>query len=494
MQMASLIAGYSLGEGDVLRRAMGKKDHTEMGRQREKFRTGAIAKGIDEAVAMQIFDKVEKFASYGFNKSHAAAYAYLSYVTAYLKAHYPVHWMAALLTSDRDDLSKVTKMLSECQAMGIATLSPDINESAKTFTPTPKGIRFAMTAIKGVGEGVVDVIVATRKADGPFKSLYDFVKRIDTQKVGKKTIETLIEAGAFDFTHWSRAQLLAGLEPIFARAQKEQRESSRGEMNLFSLLEDDEPAKPDPIEVPRVHILRREKELLGFYLTGHPLENYEALMQRLSCVPLLKLHELALPLVIRSAFVIEEVTIKLGSKNNRKFAILKIGDSQTRLELPIWSELYEEKSHLLQENQLIYAVLEAENSGEGIKLQCHWLADLTQIDEEVVRQCDLAYDKSRMQAKFPRSKTSKPTAPAQPTGTLHLTVDADKMRHSHILKLKDFFRTFPGKTRIQISFIAKEKPIGEIAIDPRFGVDLSSKLIEELRRHPAIVNLDFPTF
>src|SRR5690348_6211287 len=176
MQIASRLAGYTLGEGDVLRRAMGKKDREEMARQREKFRHGALNNGIDERTSMHIFDKVEKFASYGFNKSHAAAYGYLSYVTAYLKANYPSEWMAALMTSDRDDLSKITKTIRECQSLGIPILPPDINESNKEFVATDKGIRFAMAGIKGVGEGVVECILEERRKKGPFTSLYHFIK------------------------------------------------------------------------------------------------------------------------------------------------------------------------------------------------------------------------------------------------------------------------------------------------------------------------------
>jgi DNA polymerase-3 subunit alpha len=187
MAIASKLAGYTLGEGDVLRRAMGKKDKEEMARQREKFRTGALKNGIDETTSMLIFDKVEKFASYGFNKSHAAAYGYLSYVTAYLKANYPSEWMAALMTSDRDDLSKVTKHIREAQTFGIAILPPDVNESGKEFVATLRGIRFAMGGIKGVGEGVVEAILEEREKDlsNPCMTLFSVLIR---EKSAKKSL------------------------------------------------------------------------------------------------------------------------------------------------------------------------------------------------------------------------------------------------------------------------------------------------------------------
>ncbi|MGH2639043.1 MAG: DNA polymerase III subunit alpha, partial [Rhabdochlamydiaceae bacterium] len=180
MSIASLLANYTLGEGDVLRRAMGKKDREEMARQRDKFRKGAQEKGIDPDLSMRIFDKIEKFASYGFNKSHAAAYGYLAYVTAYLKANYPGEWMAALLTCDRDDVTKVAKLVGECLAMNLPILPPDLNESGHEFVATSKGIRFAMSGIKGVGGGVVEAILQERKKSGAFRSLFDFCQRIDT--------------------------------------------------------------------------------------------------------------------------------------------------------------------------------------------------------------------------------------------------------------------------------------------------------------------------
>ena len=188
---------------------------------------------------MIIFDKMEKFAAYGFNKSHAAAYGYLSYVSAYLKAHYPKEWMAALMTCDSHDINKVARLIRECQNMEINILRPDVNESNKEFTATSNGIRFAMSGIKGVGEGVVDVIVKQRKK-GNYKGLYDFIRRVDIKRVGKKTIENLIFSGCFDFTNWSRDAMKQSIEPMFGAAVKKQKEDEIGMMSLFSLLGTDE--------------------------------------------------------------------------------------------------------------------------------------------------------------------------------------------------------------------------------------------------------------
>ena len=227
MQIASLLAGYSLAEGDVLRRAMGKKDHEEMNRQKEKFRNGAKEKGVDENIAIAIFEKVEKFASYGFNKSHATAYGYISYVTAYLKANYPYEWMAGLMTSDMQDISKVSKHIAEAEALDISVLPPDINESYPYFVATNEGVRFALSAIKGVGEGVVLEICAERRKNGNYESLEDFLQRIDFSSVGKKMVENLILCGCFDFTGDSRKGLYTYLIENFDRIAKLKKKSKR---------------------------------------------------------------------------------------------------------------------------------------------------------------------------------------------------------------------------------------------------------------------------
>ncbi|NGX39656.1 MAG: DNA polymerase III subunit alpha [Chlamydiae bacterium] len=502
MMMAQRLAGYSLGAGDVLRKAMGKKDQEEMARQRDKFRKGALENGIDEVTSMIIFDKVEKFASYGFNKSHAAAYGYLSYVTAYLKANYPLHWMAALMTSDRDDLAKVTKFIGECQAMGIAILPPDINESKEVFVATAKGIRFAMTAVKGVGQGVVEEVVAERSKNGSFLSLYDFIKRVNTQRVGKKVIECLIEAGALDFCGWTRAQLLAGLEPIFHEAQKQQREKQRGERNFFALIEDEstrfkEPPKVDPL--PKMHVLKREKELLGFYLTGHPLDDVEKMLGHLSCVGLDQIEKLEQAAVCRAAFVIENVLVKIAARSGKKFAILTIGDRHGRLELPIWSELFDEHAHLLIENQLIYAVLQIDKDEDGtVKLTCRWLSDLTKVDKEVMQACDIAYDKARMQAKMgllrkgDRSRSKGPKAKQlkkEEDMQLIVQLDAPRMRLSHVLDLKKLFRDSPGKAEIELEFCEGERKVGTLAIGSTWGVDLTEEFKKELAAHSVVLGI-----
>lgn len=507
MQIASKLANFSLGEGDVLRRAMGKKDMEQMATQREKFKQGALQNQIGEETSMLIFDKMEKFAAYGFNKSHAAAYGYLSYVTAYLKANYPREWMAALMTCDRDDLTKVAKFIRECQSLGIPILPPDINEAGNAFQATSQGIRFAMTGIKGVGEGVVEAIVQERKRGGPYKSYYEFFKRIDTRKVGKKVIESLVDAGCFDFTGWSRDALLLTIDPIYEAVSKEQKEQAIGILSLFSLMGDSNESRfsrPPEIKhkTSKQELLKKEKALLGFFLTGHPMDDYKEILQRLSCIPLRRLDQMNHDEVFRSAFIVESVQIRIASKSQKKFAILTISDGIERQELPIWADLYEEKSHLLHENQLLYAVLQVDRKGEELRLSCRWLDDLTKADESMIEMCDKAYDKAKHHASRMSQAKQNPQRPAaaqeksitkkEPAPMKHLSikVDANALRLSHIVQLKHLFSQHPGETPVQIHFHTPAKSLAILHIESKGGIALNDQFKQKVKELSFVLSLD----
>ncbi len=516
MQIASRLAGYSLGEGDVLRRAMGKKDHEEMSRQREKFRIGALSKGVDEATAMQIFDKVEKFASYGFNKSHAAAYGYLTYVTAYLKANYPKEWMASLLTSDRDDITKVSRILKECQAMGIAILPPDVNESGTEFVATETGVRFALNAIKGVGEGVIELVVQGREEKGRYSSLFDFLSRIDTRKVGKKMVEHLIEAGAFDFTGWSRDQLLAGLDPMFHSAARQQREMQKGVLDLFGSPGEKWGERfetpPDLIQ-PRStrEILQRENQLLGFYLTGHPLDEYQTLLKQLSCLPLSLLLSSTESIVARVGLLVEEAEVRLSSKTQKKFCILTLSDGEERIELPVWSDLYEAKNQLFESGQLLYGVLTGERTDGEWRWQLKWVHSLTEVQEEQIREADSIYDRCKADGprgnKWNRSdsqaRKKKPEpVPAGPQGgspsglrsgkvamQLKIEIDLDKLRLSHFLELKRLCEQFAGSASLQLRLVRSGSGISTVVCGEGWSVNPSEEFISRVKALPSISDL-----
>ncbi len=278
MQIANRLAGYSLGEADLLRRAMGKKNADEMAKQRERFVQGSVQRGFPQKKIEKIFDLMAQFAGYGFNKSHSAAYALLAYHTAYLKTHYPVEFMAALLTSVTGNTDDVVKYINECREMGIAVEPPDINVSDANFTPHGAAIRFGLAAVKNVGHNAIESIVAGRKKLGLYKSIYEVCENVDLRLLNKRVLESLIKSGAMD-SLGRRAQLMAVLDKAMEHAQKAQRDAESGQHGLFGIFEDDH-AVPQSAKLPDIpdwdeHTrLTNEKEILGFFITGHPLERY----------------------------------------------------------------------------------------------------------------------------------------------------------------------------------------------------------------------------
>jgi DNA polymerase-3 subunit alpha len=279
MQIASCLAGYSLGDADILRRAMGKKKPEEMVAQRERFLQGAAEKGFPAKKAGKIFDLMEQFAGYGFNKSHSAAYAFLAYVTAYLKAHYPVDFMAALLTSETGNTAKVVKYINECREMGITVLPPDVNASDWSFTPDGPAIRFGLGAIKNLGQNAVDAIRTARAEVGRFTSIYQFCEKVDLGSVNRRMIESLIRAGAMDSLEGTRAQVFMAVESAMEAGQRVWRDRVSGQAGLFGMEIADAPETagrplPRAEDWPLREKLQGEKEILGFYVTGHPLDQY----------------------------------------------------------------------------------------------------------------------------------------------------------------------------------------------------------------------------
>ncbi|MFW5968243.1 MAG: DNA polymerase III subunit alpha, partial [Persicimonas sp.] len=294
MKTAQVMAGYSLGEADILRRAMGKKKKKVMQKQKKIFIDGATDKGVDAQKAEEIFDLMAYFSGYGFNKSHSAAYALITYQTAYLKAHYPVEFMAALMTSDRSNTDKIVRFINEAKEMGIEVLPPDVNESRLDFSVSGGKIRFGLAAIKGVGEGVVESIIETRDEGGPFESIYDFCARVDHSSINKRTIEALVKSGAFDsiapdgadsrfigdICH-SRAKMFGAIEMAVNRGQQQQHDAEVGQSSIFGMMSEDK--KEDVLEehYPETdawsdrELLQFEKDLLGFYVTGHPLDRFD---------------------------------------------------------------------------------------------------------------------------------------------------------------------------------------------------------------------------
>jgi len=295
MQISNVIGGYSLGAADLLRRAMGKKDAAEMARQREIFMAGANERGFPKAKAGEIFDQMEKFAGYGFNKSHSAAYSLLAYHTAWLKTHYPVEFMAALLTSETSKPENVVKYISECREMSIAVVPPDVQISSANFTPADGAIRFGLAAIKNVGHNAIESILKAReslqaKGKTGFESLWQFCEEVDLRLMNKRVLESLCKAGALD-SFGKRSQVMAALDKAMERAQKSQKDAAAGQHGLFGMFDDepasaagkidDLPAAPEWDEHTR---LQNEKEVLGFFVSGHPLDRYREKLRNMKVV------------------------------------------------------------------------------------------------------------------------------------------------------------------------------------------------------------------
>ncbi len=289
MQIAQTMGNYSLGDADILRRAMGKKDPEEMASQRQRFVEGARANDIKEEHGTAIFDQMETFARYGFNKSHSAAYALVSYHTAYLKAHYPVEFMAALMSSEMGDTDKVIKNLAECREQGIEVLPPDVNEGGAEFTVAGERVRFGLSAVKNVGGKAVEAVKETREQTGPFESLFDFCRRVDLKVVNRRVVESLVKCGAFDSTGVYRARLMAALDDALKAGQSSQRDRDSSQFGMFDLLEvppsDSMDAYESVEEWSDGQLLAFEKETLGFYITGHPLDRFEESFKRLQVLP-----------------------------------------------------------------------------------------------------------------------------------------------------------------------------------------------------------------
>ncbi len=389
MRIANDLAGFTLGEADVLRKAMGKKKEKIMALQREKFLRGAIERGIPEDKAKQIFDLMEKFAEYGFNKSHSAAYAMVTFQTAYLKAHYPVQFMAALLSSDMNSTSKVIRYIKECRDMEIDVLPPDINKSEHNFTVGNGGIRFGLAAVKHVGGAAIDSIIEARKKDGPFKSFYDFCHRVDLRKVNRRVIESLIKCGAFDSLKVRRSQLMEVLDTAIEIAQARQKDEANGQFSLFSSSiegndkkEDTsfEPIKfPDIDEWPDREKLRYEKEALGFYITGHPLERFRHKMSALGLISLSQLEEIKDATSIKSGVVVADLVEKRSRKGER-MAFATIEDETDSAELVIFPDLYSRSASILKDGSPLYIEAKVSKDEREKKLIANDIKYLSEVE------------------------------------------------------------------------------------------------------------------
>jgi DNA polymerase-3 subunit alpha len=356
MQIAQVMAGYTLGGADMLRRAMGKKKPEEMAKQRHLFIEGSNAQGIDEKLAGNIFDLVEKFAGYGFNKSHSAAYALVSYQTAWLKTYYPAPFMAAVMSSDMQNTDKVVIFIEECRQMKLKVLLPDVNLSEFKFTVGPnQEVVYGLGAVKGVGEGPVEAIMEARK-EGPFKDLFDFCKRVGSKKLNKRVLESLVRSGAVDALGPNRAVLWASISAALQSADQDARNQDAGMFDLFG--ESEEVVDADPFEQfmnarewSDKERLNGEKDTLGLYVTGHPIDEYESELKHFVSRKLQELQP-ARGRTQKLAGLIVDLRVK-KTKRGDNLCFVTLDDRSARIDISLYGETYDEARRLIQKDKVI---------------------------------------------------------------------------------------------------------------------------------------------
>ena len=449
MQIAQVLGGYSMGDADILRRAMGKKDPEEMAAQRDRFVEGAQKKNIDAQRATEIFDQMETFARYGFNKSHSAAYALVSYQTAYLKTHYPVEFMAALMTSEMGDTDKVIKNLAECRNKEIEVLAPDINESRSDFTPVGYKIRFGLAAVKNVGEKAVEVILQSREKDGPFQSLFDFCRRVDLTAVNRRVVESLIKCGAFDSTQVSRTRMMGALEEAMRFGQTFQRGQESNQIDIFTMLGSPTPAAKKPGDIyPQVtewsgqESLAFEKEALGFYISGHPLDKYERVLKRITSGAISDLKEKASPGDVKIGGVVSALKLRNTKKGDR-YGSFNVEDKSGFIEVIAWPDVYKKCADVLGADDPIFLKGRLEVGEERIQI----------IANEVTALAEVA-------AKGRADNGEKPNGKSDP---VHLYVCESEISADELNQLRDTLLDYPGPSAVFLHVLASPK--GETVIE-----------------------------
>ena len=519
MQAAQVLAGYTLGGADLLRRAMGKKDREKMAKEREKFIKGAAdLHGIKPEKANEVFDTLEKFAGYGFNRSHSAAYAWISYQTAYLKANYPVEFMAAVMSNEVSNTDKISIFVGECERMGIRILPPEINKSGLKFEPDhvdnagvaaaqlarksappesdgidlnapvepdsdvrfedlpasngngapvePEAavtkaangrihigaIRYGLAAIKNVGELAMEAALAERKRGGPFKGIGDFCARVDGKRISKKAIECLVKSGAFDGFGADRAVMFATIEGAMAAAASAHKDKAAGQGSLFG---DEEPAAKTPVshgatDVPQwsqAEKLAFEKELLGFYVTGHPLDEYRSALQSPKFVPIAKLSEQETKSTVTVAGQLASVEKKFTKKEGKPFAIIVLEDLTDQIEIMVWNESYVKAQKVLEAGAVVSITGRLDLREEGPRITADEIKPL-----------------------------KKPEAPEKP---LILTVDRATAKESDLFLIRDVVGRNPGTRRVELRFAGGPQPV-RVVLPADFRIAFTDAVKAEL--------------
>src|SRR6266566_4846425 len=461
MQIASEMAGFTMGEADILRRAMGKKDRELMAKQREKFITGCRERNTAPAKAERVWELMEKFAGYGFNKSHAAAYGLVAYQTAYFKANYPVEFMAALRTSEMGDTDKIVKYIEECRAMGLTVSPPDVNVSAVQFSVASDTIRFGLAAIKNVGEAAMESILATRAAEGAFKTLDDFCARVDLRLVNRRVIESLVKAGAFDSLGLTRAHLLAQTDAALESGQRVQRDRSEGQASFFDALipPSAAPARREPGEVvpewPDDQRLAYEKEVLGFYVSGHPLAQYASVIDSLGVTTSADLatrsHGARVTLLGHVAALKETAT-----KSGNRMAFVTLEDMAGTVEVTVFPEPFKAAAPFLRSREPLVVRGRVDDGDKGRVI----LAEDVRLLEQALGG-----------AARPRAAGSEP-------GACRIRVVANGNPEARLAALRAICEAHPGGVPVFVHVVLAGQ---EVVIRSRgFAVDAGPALVSEV--------------
>lgn len=457
MQIAQEMAGYSLGGADLLRRAMGKKKPEEMAKQRAVFEDGSKSNDIDPELAMKIFDLVEKFAGYGFNKSHSAAYALVSYQTLWLKAHYPSEFMAAVMSADMDNTDKIVTLVDECERMGLTILPPDLNTGLYKFTVDQDGnIVYGIGAIKGVGEGPIEAIIEARENKGTFSDLFDFCAKIDLKRVNKRVLEKLVMAGAMDNLGPHRASLMASLPDAIAAADQHAKAESIGQTDMFGLLT----TEPEEVQKAFVDVpewqekvwLDGEKETLGLYLTGHPINQYKTEIKNYATGRLVDLKPTGKDGVAIAAGLVLGVRV-MTNKKGRRWAIVTLDDKSARMDARFFPDMYEKYEEILQPDKilLITGQVSFDDFSGGNTISARDAMDIVQA----------------------REKNAK---------CLHLEVNSNWCEATSVAKLQGILQQYQGGTTpVQMRILHPDAEV-TLALGAQWYVRPEDELIYELQQ------------
>ncbi len=450
MMIVSSLAGFSLAQADLLRRAIGKKTPEIMDQQRKLFIDGAAKNKIDKRIAEKIFNLIEHFAGYGFNKSHSAAYAMISYRTAFLKANHPVEFMTALLTSEKDNTDKIVEYINEAESMHIKILPPDVNESFANFTMIGRdAIRFGLGAVKNVGQGAIESIIETRKKQGPFRSLSEFCERTNSRLVNKKVIESLIKCGAFDSLGLRRSQMMAMLAKVMDAANAIQKEKSIGQMLLFDNQNIGGDEAPDIKEWPEGQLLHFEKEMLGFYITGHPLAKYENMLNEYSTANSTRLKNLKDGTKVWFGGIISKIKSTITKRTGEKMAIMLVEDLEGKTEVLVFPASYKKVSKYIRPNFAVFI------SGR---------LDLREDRPKIIVEDIIPIEEARLRF----------------TKAISINLISLGMEDETLARLKSVFEKHRGNTPVYLNVSTKKNGSYRIEIDKKLFVNPTDDMLAEL--------------